>query len=193
MGREALFFSFAGLLAFYSAKALRYAALGRGTLGPKCPKPRGFDSPDPKTTRGVPRDPPPLRYVSHRLFFSTFDKGKIAPFCMEYLLECLSFEGRWARSVSLKDMFCAAVANCMKCRCTHHATSSVSYAASFSSRRSHDWIALRSNATTISPKARFHPAKKDFTSRREISPRPRAGISPAVRQYPVAISRETGK
>ena len=76
MGREALFFSFAGLLGFYSAKALRYAALGRGTLGPKCPKPRGFDSPDPKTTRGSPRDP--SRYVTLRFccFFATLDKGK---------------------------------------------------------------------------------------------------------------------
>ena len=91
-----LLFSLTGLLAFYLAKALRYAALGRGTLGPKCPKPRGFDSPDPKTTRGVPRDPPPLRYVSHRLFFSTFDKGKIAPFRIKYLLECIPLEGRWA-------------------------------------------------------------------------------------------------
>ena len=42
-----------------------------------------------------------------------------------------------AQNVSLKDMLCAAVANCMKCRCTHHATSSVSCAASVSSRRSH--------------------------------------------------------
>ena len=52
----------------------------------------------------------------------------------------------------------------------------------------------KSNATTTSPKARFHPPKEDFTSRREISPRPKAGISQkkgsatAAQRWPCAPS-----
>ena len=87
-----LLFSLTGLLAFYLAKALRYAALGRGTLGPKCPKPRGFDSPDPKTTRGSPRDP--SRYLTFRFYcFSVpLIKVKSALFRTKYLLKCLLLE-----------------------------------------------------------------------------------------------------
>ena len=55
--------------------------------------------------------------------------------------------------------------------------SSGSYADSFSSRRSHIWFALLCNASTTPPQVGFHLSKRDFTCRRQISPR-EAGFHP---------------
>ena len=58
--------------------------------------------------------------------------------------------------VSLKDAFCAAVSFSMKYSCTHRDTSSVGFAASFSSRRSH--FALPCNAVFTLPKVGVLPS-----------------------------------
>ena len=85
------------------------------------------------------------------------------------------------------ERLCAAVVVCKKCRCTHRDTSSVGFAASFSSRRSH----IGSHCVAMlppclpqegisCPEGVFHAAARQYfmpTNGRYFIPR-EAGISP---------------
>ncbi len=85
-----MLFSFTGLLAFYLAKALRYAALGRGTLGPKCPSPGVSIPRTPKRLGARPETPPVmLRYVSVA-FLLPLIKENIVLSETKHLLQCLT-------------------------------------------------------------------------------------------------------